>query len=307
MVMDQNNIELFIKFLLRNKALDHIQKREVSKLLARDASYIQNITNPQPKSGDKLDPTPVTTLTENVKDQDTSEGTVINEPYKPTIIDTETIYRFLHLFGEKEALKYTTHIWDKSNEQEGFIYENFDAFKKQYPSLRYHITSGDTEQVTEKLDKGLLDFAVICEPPDSLKYEYVEFPDTDIWGAVMRADHPLAANESVTADDLAGLPLFCSEQSWNYEIAGWAGSRHKDLRLEGSFRLSYNGSMFALEGLGLLLTFRGLINCSKESGLVFRPLHPRQETHLYLIWNRYQALTPMASKFRDQVMRAFSR
>ena len=188
-----------------------------------------------------------------------------------------------------------------------YLARELGKLKAVYPGLNYHITSGDTEQVTEKLDKGLLDFAVICEPPDSLKYEYVEFPDTDIWGAVMRADHPLAAKESVTADDLTGLPLFCSEQSWNYEIAGWAGSKHKDLHLEGSFRLSYNGSMFALEGLGLLLTFRGLINCSKESGLVFRPLHPRQETHLYLIWNRYQALTPMASKFRNQVTRAFSR
>ena len=39
-------------------------------------------------------------------------------------------------------------------------------FKTIYPDLRYHITSGDTEQVTEKLDKGLLDFAVLCETPD---------------------------------------------------------------------------------------------------------------------------------------------
>lgn len=188
-----------------------------------------------------------------------------------------------------------------------YLARELGKLKAVYPGLNYHITSGDTEQVTEKLDKGLLDFAVICEPPDDLKYEYIEFPEVDVWGAVMRADHPLAAKDYVTTDDLAGLPLFASEQSWNYEIAEWAGSKHKDLHLEGSFRLSYNGSMFALEGLGLLLTFRGLINCSKESGLVFRPLHPRQETHLYLIWNRYQALTPMAAKFRDQVTRAFSR
>ena len=133
--MGQNNIELFIKFLLSNKALDHIQKREVSKLLARDASYIQSVTNTQPEVVDVTNPVSVTTPSENVANQDTSEGTIVNEPYKPTIIDTETIYRFLHLFGEKEALKYTTHIWDKSKEQEGFIYENFAAFKKQYKKI----------------------------------------------------------------------------------------------------------------------------------------------------------------------------
>ena len=133
--MGQNNIELFIKFLLSNKALDHIQKREVSKLLARDASYIQSVTNTQPEVVDVTNPVSVTTPSENVTNQDTSEGTIVNEPYKPTIIDTETIYRFLHLFGEKEALKYTTHIWDKSKDQEGFIYENFAAFKKQYKKI----------------------------------------------------------------------------------------------------------------------------------------------------------------------------
>ena len=44
-------------------------------------------------------------------------------------------------------------------------------FKKQYPNLHYHITSGDTEQIADKLDKGLLDFLVLAELPDSRKYE----------------------------------------------------------------------------------------------------------------------------------------
>ena len=48
--------------------------------------------------------------------------------------------------------------------------------KDRYPSFTYHITSGDTEQVTEKLDKGLLDFGVICELPNREKYEYLPFP-----------------------------------------------------------------------------------------------------------------------------------
>ena len=87
--------------------------------------------------------------------------------------------------------------------------------KKRYPGFTYHITSGDTEQVTEKLDKGLLDFAVLCEKPNTAKYDYVKFPEADIWGAVMPADHPLAAKKSVKVKDLIGQPLFCSEQSWN--------------------------------------------------------------------------------------------
>ena len=78
------------------------------------------------------------------------------------------------------------------------------------------------------------------------------------------------------------------------------------IRMEGSFRLAYNASMFTKEGLGILLTFEHLINCSEESDLVFRPLSPKQETKLYLIWNRYQTFTPIAEKFLTQIKKSFT-
>ena len=181
-------------------------------------------------------------------------------------------------------------------------------FKAAYPGLNYHITSGDTEQVTEKLDKGLLDFAVICsELPDTRKYDYITFPEKDIWGAVMPSDHPLAKKEVIGVDDLVGKPLFCSEQSWQREISEWAGERAGELHLEGSFRLSYNGSMFAREGLGILLTLEHLTDCSEESGLVFRPLSPVKETSFYLIWSKYQTFTPIAERFLAQITKSFEK
>ncbi len=179
-------------------------------------------------------------------------------------------------------------------------------FRGQYPDLRYHITSGDTEQVTEKLDQGLLDYSVLAEMPDAAKYDSLVFPQADVWGLVFPADDPLAAKKAVTVDDLMGLPLFCSEQSWQKDIPRWCGDRMRDLRLEGSFRLSYNGSMFAREGLGYLLTFDRLIDTSPASGLVFRPLSPKLENRLYLIWKKYQSLSPIAERFLEHVKASFT-
>jgi DNA-binding transcriptional LysR family regulator len=173
--------------------------------------------------------------------------------------------------------------------------------------LRYHVTSGDTDQVTEKLDKGLLDFAVLAQEPDSSKYAYLEFPATDRWGLIMRKDDPLARKERLVAEDLIGLPLFCSEQSWEHDIPRWADSTMDRLELEGSFQLSYNGAIFALEGLGYLLTFDKLVNTGADSDLVFRPLHPPLETHLYLIWKRQPVFTPIAERFLEQVRTSFTR
>ena len=178
-------------------------------------------------------------------------------------------------------------------------------FKQNYPNLRYHITSGDTEQIADKPDKGLLDFLVLAEQPDSKKYEYIEFPESDIWGLIFPKSDPLSQKDTITAKDLIGLPLFCSEQAWNNEIKAWAGSAFSKMKLEGSFRLSYNGAVFAEEGLGYLLTFDHLVDTSKESGLTFRPLSPMLETRLFLTWNRYQTFTPIAEHFLNQVKNSF--
>jgi DNA-binding transcriptional LysR family regulator len=106
-------------------------------------------------------------------------------------------------------------------------------------------------------------------------------------------------------EDLIGLPLFSSEQGWRNEIRAWAGSQWDKLVLEGSFRLAYNASMFAREGLGYLLTFAHLVDTSEGSGMVFRPLEPSVTTKLYLIWNKYQAFTPIADRFVTQLQGAF--
>ena len=151
----------------------------------------------------------------------------------------------------------------------------------------------------------MLDFLVLAEDPDPRKYEYIEFPEADVWGLVIPKEDKLAKKKLIRVTDLTGLPLFCSEQAWSGVIKKWAGNRYTDLHLEGSFRLSYNGSIFAKEGLGYLLTFDHLVDTSEESGLTFRPLSPKLETKIYLAWNKYQTFTPIAERFLMQVKAAF--
>ena len=180
-------------------------------------------------------------------------------------------------------------------------------FKKQYPGFHYHITSGDTEQVTEKLDKGLLDFAVLVERPDYAKYNVVKMPESDRWGLVMPAGCALAQKDCITFEDLRGLPLFCSGQGWHADLPLWCGERINELTLEGSFRLSYNASVFTREGLGYLLTFEHLVDTSSESGLVFRPLYPELTTDMFIIWKKHQVFTPIAERFINELQKEFGR
>lgn len=181
------------------------------------------------------------------------------------------------------------------------------AFKEDYPGLRYHLYSGGTEQVTERLDRGLLDFAFIVEPPSLSHYNYIEIPGVDTWGVLMRRDHPLAALESVTCDDLSGIDLICSEQSMKADIPRWCGQKADTLRFTGTVNLFYNGSVFVKEGLGCMLTFARLADTSPESSLCFRPLSPVLENKMYVIWKKYQVFTPIAELLVKRLEEAFHR
>ena len=177
-----------------------------------------------------------------------------------------------------------------------YLAKKIKELRKRYPALRYHITSGNTEQVAERIDRGLLDFGVICEPPNLLKYNYIEMQETDVWGVVMLKDDILAQKNEICFSDLIGKPLICSEQGMEFDILRWCGEKADLLDLSGTINLAYNGSVFVHQGLGLMLTFDKLVNTSAENGLVVRPLYPRLETKLYIIWKKYQVFSPMAEK-----------
>ena len=235
----------------------------------------------------------------------TQEGVLLRDRAEDLISMAEKIEQEFHSLDDVTGGE--LYLGLAESYQIRYLAREIRKLKETCPGLQYHITSGDTEQVTEKLDKGLLDFAVLCDAPDPQKYSFVPLPEGDIWGVIMPCGAPLAQKKAVSAADLAGLPLLTSEQGWTGDIRTWAGERYKDLRLEGSFRLAYNASMFVKEGLGYQLSFAKLVDTSPESGLAFRPLTPPLETRLYLIWNRYQTFTPIAARFLQQIQNSFTR
>ncbi len=172
---------------------------------------------------------------------------------------------------------------------------------ENYANIHYHITSGDTEQVTERLDRGLLDFALIVEPPDLSKYTYFEVPEHDTWGAIMRKDCPLAKKEYIEISDILPYPVFCSEQSAKIDLPRWCKEHIDRLNIMATFNLSGNAAVFAREGLGVVLTFDKLIEISEESDLCFRQIIPALHTKMYVIWKKYQIFTPAAELLLEEL------
>ncbi len=166
--------------------------------------------------------------------------------------------------------------------------------RRDHSRIRYHLHSGNTEDIAGRLDSGLFDFAFLVEPPNLSKYSYLEVPAADTWGVVMRKCDPLAQKEQVHIDDLIGLDLICSEQAMQVDIPRWCGEKADLLNLTGTVNLVYNGAVFVREGMGYLLSFDKLADTGADSELCFRPLAPALETKMYVVWKKYQMFSPAA-------------
>ncbi len=177
------------------------------------------------------------------------------------------------------------------------------ALQALHPGIRVHLYSGDTADLAQRLEQGLLDFAVIAQPVDLSKYNYLELPGADIWGVVMRKDAPLAQKASIRIEDLQDKPLITSRQGLREDIPKLFGEKVDSLNVVATLNLAYNGSVLAREGLGYVLTFDKLVDTSEQSELCFRPLAPTLETKLYIIWKKYQLFSP-ASQLLLERMRA---
>ena len=193
------------------------------------------------------------------------------------------------------------HIGCAESHQIKYLAQAIKAFKEKYPLFRYHLTSGNTEQVVERLDRGLIDFAVIVDPPNLSKYNYLEVPEANTWGLVMKKGDTLSHKEKICMDDLIGLDLICSAQAMQTDIPRWCGEKADMLSLSGTINLAYNGSVFVKEGLGVMLSFDKLANTGADSELCFRPLTPPLETKMYVIWKKYQVFTPIAELLLDEL------
>lgn len=199
--------------------------------------------------------------------------------------------------GETEALKHIARV--------------AKDVQVRYPNIRYHLYSGNEEDITERLDKGLLDFGILIQPADISKYNYLNIPAKDVWGVVMRKDSPLALKESIQAADLLNVPLICSRQAMKQtfsknEFADWFGEDFHKLNIVTTYNLAYNAAIMVEEGVGYAITLDKIVNTSTNSNLCFRPLQPRLESGLNIVWKKHHVLSAAADAFLKELQGEFS-
>lgn len=188
----------------------------------------------------------------------------------------------------------------------GLIAKAASSVQSDYPNVKFHIFSGDSSTVSERLDKGLIDFGIFIEPHDLSKYDYLRLPLHDTWGVIMRKDSPLAEKEFVTPEDLWDKPIIRSEQSLGRNIVtDWFRKSFDELNVVATYNLLYNASLLVEQGLGYAVSLDKLINTSGNSNLCFRPLYPELISHLDIAWKKYQVFPKCTEIFLKRLQESF--
>lgn len=177
------------------------------------------------------------------------------------------------------------------------------SLRNIHKDIQFRFFSGDAIAVTERLDHGSLDFAVLIPPVDTQKYESILLPDVSHWGLLMENDSPLAAMPVITKEVLRTVPLVLHQRvGLQQMIAYWAESDIDQLNIAATYNVVQGNSLaIAKSGLGYFLTPRDLLAPELDYGCCFKPLEPALEIQYALVWKKHPVFGNAAHAFLEEI------
>ncbi len=230
----------------------------------------------------------------------TREGLLLRQRAEEIVGLAEITEREFRSLGEK-TVSGDLSLGCGESKALSFVTDALKVLQDEHPLIIPHFFSGNGEIVMDRLDKGLLDFAVLISAENTERYYSLPLPNHDTWGLLMDKDDPMAQKKAITAEDLLDIPLILSSQSLSRdELSGWLGFPMSRLHIAATYTLLFNGSLMVRSGLGYALCFDHIAPSGKDSPFAFRPL----TSPLSLVWKKHQILSAPAEAFLAKIREA---
>lgn len=183
--------------------------------------------------------------------------------------------------GELQAMSYLADI--------------LAAFQKIHPHVQFQIYSGNSDNIKERIEKGILDFGLLLEPVDIGKYAFARFPVKEQWGVLVSEEDAYAQKNCISPEDLVGKSLILTRRELVQQaFTRWLGPAAERVRISASGNLPYNMALLAKRNVGIFITLK--LDCDYK-GLRFLPLCPRLDSESVFVWKKGEAFSPTASAF----------
>lgn len=176
------------------------------------------------------------------------------------------------------------------------------SFCRLHPRVTFDLFTGVADQVSERLDRGLVDFGLFLEPVDKEKYRFARLSVPERWVAVMAPNDPLAQKSSLTVDDLAKRTLALpSRPGVQSEIARWFGNAFDTLDTRFTCNLATNGGIMVSKGLAVMVCVEGAVAHWDPARFAYRPLEPAVSGQTVVAWKRGLAHSHASAAFVEHL------
>ena len=206
-----------------------------------------------------------------------------------------------------------TELADRGGELEGTIRigagetravqvltDTFAAMHREHPGVRIELFTGNADTVEERLERGLLDFALMLEPVNLEKYEWLRMPIVDHAGVAVAANSRWAALDAVTPEVMEKMPLLVSSRTnnRNVDIEGWSGGAlaREDLNVVGTFDLIGNAALLVKTGAACAFGIDHLFHLDSPELTCIR-MGPDIPIASFVVWKKYRLRSRACEEF----------
>lgn len=177
------------------------------------------------------------------------------------------------------------------------ISEWIAGFHKLHPHVQYDLWNGSSDEVTDRVTKGLCDLGIITSPYSTEGLSVLPVYD-EPWVAILPKDHPLALEDgdTIRLEKLSPFELIIpSRRSRLQEITGWfelSGNRpHILCRISNTL----NAYMLVEQGVGIAIYPASANDIRTPDSICIRRItDPSVSVSYALIWKKNQNLSHAA-------------
>ena len=186
------------------------------------------------------------------------------------------------------------------------VLETFAGLRRDHPGVTVELYTGNADAVEERLERGLLDFALLLEPVNVEKYEWIRMPEADRAGVVVAANGPWGGLDALAPADVAKMPLLVSSRTSNraVDLAAWSDGvlAIDDLNIVGHFDLIGNASHLVRSGAACAMGIDHLLQVDESADLRFVPFDPPLQIASFLVWKKYRLRSRVCEEFLQRMM-----
>jgi len=176
------------------------------------------------------------------------------------------------------------------------------GFRQEFPRVRYDLWNGSSDDVLDRLHKGLADLAIIAVPYDVERLEGFSV-GTEPWVAILPKTHPLgqAEGEELPLRSLVGEPLIVpSRKSRIRAIRQWFGEigAEPDILCVMSNYLDAVALTEQEVGISIFPQTTRTPNALLTSKVITQP---SRQAEYVLVWDKERRPTALAEEFTNFV------